>query len=326
MIIKINWSVTLMRQLLVAVIITFISFIADAQIEKIYKIAEDGFEWILCREWDSSHSTFTNFGAEDLNGNVLVPSKFNQVYYSDIDHCLIACLENSEEKRDYSALYTKDGVCISPIERKFTYISKDHSICNGIKKEFFHYVRNHGHSAGICDANGKILFDRTFEKPFLVFSIFRDVCFQISYGDGTYLYLDFNFNELGNDSEIACMKAKELSLRHPLFDSPEKTSISNHGRFQTENAIQPNTATANQQNQGNQVRAYTETVPVQVWQACGGCNGSGQCQVCFGSGWILSYNGNKTSCTACHGTGKCTSCAGHGGQNVVRYEQRTVYR
>lgn len=84
------------------------------------------------------------------------------------------------------------------------------------------------------------------------------------------------------------------------------------------------TSTAN--SQGNQVRAYIETIPVQVWQPCGGCNGSGQCSVCYGSGWILSYNGNKSSCTACHGTGKCTSCAGHGGQNVVRYEQRTVYR
>lgn len=96
----------------------------------------------------------------------------------------------------------------------------------------------------------------------------------------------------------------------------------------TTSAATTNTTTTSTQSQGHQVREYTETVPVQVWQACGGCNGSGQCQVCYGQGWTYSsssYNGRR-SCSACHGSGKCTSCAGQGGQNVVRYEQRTVYR
>lgn len=109
------------------------------------------------------------------------------------------------------------------------------------------------------------------------------------------------------------------------------SSASTHNSFHTPSTNTSTTSTSNtssSQNQGNQVREYTETVPVQVWQACGGCNGSGQCQVCYGSGWTYSsssYNGRRT-CSACHGTGKCTSCAGQGGQNVVRYEQRTVYR
>lgn len=85
------------------------------------------------------------------------------------------------------------------------------------------------------------------------------------------------------------------------------------------------TPAAPAQNQGSQPRQYTETVPVQVWLPCGACNGSGQCQVCYGQGWTYGYNGKK-ECSACHWTGKCTLCGGRGGQNVVRYEQRTVYR
>lgn len=122
---------------------------------------------------------------------------------------------------------------------------------------------------------------------------------------------------------------KELSkIAVPVNNN---SSFNSSNTSHTHNHSAPSASTAAgtpSKNQGNQVREYTETVPVQVWQPCGACNGSGQCQVCYGSGWTYSnssYNGKK-ACSACHGTGKCTLCGGRGGQNVVRYEQRTVYR
>lgn len=130
--------------------------------------------------------------------------------------------------------------------------------------------------------------------------------------------MDLYWANYKEEHEYAFKKLRELGVTYHPADHV--------GHNHSESIVSSNSTPASNQNQGNQVKAYVETVPVQVWQACGGCNGTGQCGVCYGSGWILSYNGGRRSCSACHGTGKCTSCAGHGGQNVVRYEQRTVYR
>lgn len=42
---------------------------------------------------------------------------------------------------------------------------------------------------------------------------------------------------------------------------------------------------------------------------CRGCNGTGRCQHCGGSGWV---NNHRSKCSLCHGTGRCQSCAGVG--------------
>lgn len=56
--------------------------------------------------------------------------------------------------------------------------------------------------------------------------------------------------------------------------------------------------------------------PFQVWQACGVCGGTGQCQSCLGTGHSL-YGTDR--CWNCGGNGKCTHCAGQGGRNVIEY-------
>ena len=63
-----------------------------------------------------------------------------------------------------------------------------------------------------------------------------------------------------------------------------------------------------------------DPIPVQEWQQCPACYGSGQCPnvSCGGSGWY--FRGDKrVTCSRCHGSGKCTICAGRGGQNVTVY-------
>lgn len=63
------------------------------------------------------------------------------------------------------------------------------------------------------------------------------------------------------------------------------------------------------------VKVDRDPQPVTVWVPCYGCNGSGQCQVCYGLGHTLSGN----SCFICGSSGKCTQCAGQGGHNEVQY-------
>lgn len=68
------------------------------------------------------------------------------------------------------------------------------------------------------------------------------------------------------------------------------------------------------------VEHHRDPIPVQEWQQCPACYGSGQCPnvSCGGSGWY--YIGDKArTCSRCHGSGKCTICAGRGGQNVTVY-------
>lgn len=47
---------------------------------------------------------------------------------------------------------------------------------------------------------------------------------------------------------------------------------------------------------------------------CRGCNGSGRCQQCGGTGRKTNNHigGGTYSCSLCHGTGRCQSCAGTG--------------
>ena len=78
------------------------------------------------------------------------------------------------------------------------------------------------------------------------------------------------------------------------------------------------TVTSNQK----QPQKHVTMVPVQVWQPCGACNGSGQCSTCFGTGTNMSGN---SLCISCHGNRKCHYCAGNGGQNVVQYVEKVEY-
>lgn len=136
------------------------------------------------------------------------------------------------------------------------------------------------------------------------------------------------------DLGVTYHPADHVGHRHAELTTPSMSSTKNPSNKNTapqatsSKSSNSNTAKASSQSQESQVKAYTETVPVTVWQPCGACNNSGQCQVCFGQGWTYSnssYNG-KRECSACHWSGKCTICGGRGGQNVTRYEQRTVYR
>lgn len=68
---------------------------------------------------------------------------------------------------------------------------------------------------------------------------------------------------------------------------------------------------------------HETSVPVQEWQKCNNCWGSGQCQYCYGKGYIDTFNG-PVDCTCCIG-GKCGICAGNGGHYETVYHTRVDY-
>lgn len=70
-----------------------------------------------------------------------------------------------------------------------------------------------------------------------------------------------------------------------------------------------------------EVEHHRDPVPMQEWEQCAACYGSGQCPFvkCGGSGWYFTGD-RRTICTRCHGSGKCTICAGKGGKYVIVYK------
>ena len=99
--------------------------------------------------------------------------------------------------------------------------------------------------------------------------------------------------------------ASSSSSSNSSFSSTNNSSSSNSGSGTTQSVV---------------VEHHRDPMPVQEWQQCVACYGSGQCPnvSCGGSGWY--YIGDRArTCSRCHGSGKCTICAGKGGQYVTVY-------
>ena len=76
----------------------------------------------------------------------------------------------------------------------------------------------------------------------------------------------------------------------------------------------------NNQTQTIVVQHQRDPIPVQEWQQCMRCGGSGQCSfdACCGSGWYFRGD-RRVICVSCHGSGKCQGCAGQGGHYITVY-------
>ena len=106
-------------------------------------------------------------------------------------------------------------------------------------------------------------------------------------------------------------------------DTPPQQATASSSTSSSSSSSSSNSSSTS--NSGNKtttvvVEHHRDPVPVQEWQQCPACYGSGQCPnvQCGGSGWY--YIGDRRSlCSRCHGSGKCTTCAGRGGQNVTVY-------
>ena len=66
-----------------------------------------------------------------------------------------------------------------------------------------------------------------------------------------------------------------------------------------------------------------EKVPVQRFEPCIYCHGSGICAACNGSGGDEWYSTNGdwhfTECVGCHGLRRCYYCGGRGGADIIVY-------
>lgn len=82
------------------------------------------------------------------------------------------------------------------------------------------------------------------------------------------------------------------------------------------NAAEPSSSESSSSSRTVTVEQPYQPRPMQEWQECSACMGSGRCHVCLGSGKGAMSDG---SCLICGFTGRCTHCAGQGGHYITVY-------
>lgn len=299
--------------------------------EKEYQVGNDGYEWYKIKHTVNGQ---TKYGAEDRNGNMIVPIEYDGVSYIPDDNPL--CTGFLAVKDGGVGWYNKSGKCVIPYSRGYDAVIK-------LDKDDFgtYYKFEKPDGEGICDRNGREVLSVKVEGL-----LYFDIYSHTINGTKRY-YLELSVNKNGEsfyaiadtngkivvpaeykESSTALNLAKShLTTRNPLANNRHETLAEAEGRPQ---GGQSNPIAGQQQQDGGNapvvVEHHRDQIPVQEWQQCPACYGSGQCPYvkCGGSGWY--YIGDRvTTCSRCHGSGKCTICAGRGGQNVTVYRSSWCY-
>ena len=302
-----------------------------------YRVCKyDGYEWYeICK--NGKH------GAENRNGILIVPIEYDKVEYDVVNVISGEPAGFYTQIGAYEGYYNLEGKCIIPYTRHYTSVSKHHDndlgtyyqceedgafvLCDIKGKEvcrinlgsnikyafpmyrygkFFFNLTSKDDLNGLADGNGKVIIPPT-EK-------------------GIIVLLDEDLLRDTPNGSIKIGKASMITTtKNPLANNPKEgknnyspsSSFSNPTSVSNSNA---NNSSGSRTTQTVVVEHHRDPVPVQEWQQCVACFGSGQCPYvkCGGSGWY--YIGDRAStCGMCHGSGKCSTCAGKGGHYVTVY-------
>ena len=305
-----------------------------------YQIGEDGFEWYkVCKNG--------KYGAEDRNGNTIVPTEYDGVIYSCICYdCVGYSPVNAgfiARKGEHKGWYNKSGKCVIPYSRGYTYIRKYDSEDYGT-----HYAFAKDGGGGICDINGRVVvkvnidnlsqieMSETFEGQKRYYLLFftkpNDFCGIADANGNIVVTPEFEYN--GHQEELSNLENSRVkTTNNPLAGNRRETLAEAEGRpsggsssYSSSNSSY--SGSSNNSNSGNNtttihVDHHRDPIPVQEWHACIGCGGMGTmgCDFCGGSG--TRYVGdNLRRCSRCNGRGiiPCNVCYGNKGQYITVYK------
>ena len=306
-----------------------------------YQIGEDGFEW---------YKIYKNskYGAEDRNGNTIVPAEYDDVEYNCFCYDCVGYSPVSAgfvaRKGEYKGWYNKSGRCVIPYSRGYTYIRKHDDEDFGTHYSF---IKKGG--GGICDKNGKIIvtvnidnlsnifISKTLENEkcyYFFLSKKGSICGVADANGKVVIYPDFKYD--GQKLE-RLISARVKTTNNPLSGNTRETLAEAEGRSSgssgsyssstSSSSTASSSSSSSSSNSGNNsttihVEHHHDPVPMQQWQACIGCGGMGTmgCDFCGGSG--TKYVGdNLRICSRCNGQGiiPCNVCYGNKGQYITIY-------
>ncbi len=299
-------------------------------------------------------------GLVDKEGHLIVPMEYcDAAFYkgNDRDHyigneCDLPYI--AVTGKGTFGIYSIYGKCLIPISRRYAYVSprgkaekmywlcehqmnspKKYSLCDASGKEFFTtskaysecvlirhptnktyalVVRDPSGHCSFIDKDEKILLDPYYADitkwPIRIKTIANGTMRNLTQAEVNKVF--FSANWLDGNSEYFAHASEYPMYKIGEKPSSNSTASSNTGSNSSNNPGGGTTTVV--------VEHHRDQVPVQEWQQCPACYGSGQCPnvQCGGSGWY--YIGDKArTCSRCHGSGKCTICAGKGGQYVTVY-------
>lgn len=299
-----------------------------------YQVAEDGFEWYkVCKNG--------KYGAEDKNGNIIIPNEYDRVEYISYSEALYLrfgggfCVRFNKKV----GYYNQNGKCIIPFTRGYNEIYKYGD--SHYPEIGMFYECKKDNNIILCDALGKevLNIDNQYKniKPIFVKGTFYyEVSKEGTDGKTYYGIMNtdgkiiaepkYGFISERNGNLTTFYKDERITLTSLSSIGTNNNPFSNNS-FDTSNTSNPKTSSfKNNPNSTNnsgsssttiRVEHHHDPVPMTEWVPCGACgHNPGVCQTCVGMGETAS--GRR--CISCRGTGKCHFCNGQGG----RYQ--TVYR
>ena len=307
-----------------------------------YQVGNDGFEWYkVCKNG--------KWGAEDRNGNVLVPMEYNGISYDAFNYNEILTTANGPGfkayKDAYISYYLKTGKCIIPYTRKYTSILKyyHHEQFGTI------YICRKENGCAVCDISGReILSNSNYSEatPNIDFGKFYYTISKAGYygiadGNGNIIVSPQYRNVIVPNKEKAFVTKNDNTGEYEIvgflssittcqnpFESnpredPDKQSLSTIQIGSNVGGNKNDSPSSGSQTQTIVVEHHHDPVPVQQWQACFACGGMGTmgCDNCGGSG--TKYIGDRLHrCSRCNGRGiiPCNVCYGNKGKYITVYQ------
>ena len=303
---------------------------------KTRQVGDDGFVWYKLKKGNK-------YGATDVEGNIIIPIKYSSLFY----HTDTFGSHFYVTSGDFQGVYSRLGKCIISPDKHFVSIifwkEKSNSFC-------YFIVRNKLGERGLYDVKGNEVIAPDSYQGFDLNRRGTISCIAYeTYGRGVGAY-DLNGNsilaptskiEYTYDIEVYPDKIK-LNLDYPLEDEYIYGSYSENTRFDYGNydglykpfkstSSSSSSSSSSSHSEANSSSSKTTTPstntntysaptrqlqPVQEWQPCLGCGGTGLCTGCQGKGkrW---YGNSYENCVICHGNMYCQQCYGRKGSYIT---------
>ncbi len=331
--------------LLMALALGMCSICADAQTEREFEVGKDGFEYYFIKKKDVNGNR--KYGAEDRNGNVIIPTEYDLIHYSSyagVDPILSGF---KVWKGDYQGWYNRNGKCVIPYSRRYIHITKEN---DNIEKRWGTYYKvKSKDGAGICDRNGReVVFipNANYLMPHC------DEKDGKEYYSFTFTTKDDKWGKADAKGKVVVepmeeeewqaypsdkMLQKIYTTQNPLagnrndtledyeMRASNTTPSSSQSSTTTSRTNNSNSSSSNSENKTTTVvvEHHRDPVPMQEWRACWACGGMGTmgCDGCGGSGTRYGIGDRLRTCSRCNGRGiiPCNVCYGNKGQYITVY-------
>lgn len=124
--------------------------------------------------------------------------------------------------------------------------------------------------------------------------------------------MDVHWKESGEEDEFCAEGLRKLGVHYHPGDNI------NHSNSSSANTSSNSSSTSTSSNSSNNSTPIRQLQPVQEWNPCLGCGGTGLCTSCQGKGkrW---YGNSYEVCITCHGNMYCQQCYGRKGYYTTVY-------